>query len=282
MNDFETGVAVGYLLHKDSGSSIILDTFSTVANGHWTPQAGHAWNDITVNVPTYEQEYRKMQEECEKVKNAIKPYDPTLPDPWTPETDPTQPQIPDEIEKIAGYEPTNGDRDDIVQAITPLGGGTIDTVANGTVGNYDYTITFAGWSDGGQTGTQITGEPINDLWDMALYEDFTEGQFAYSAGGAAYIYPVWKITVNGISGKTYGYVAGIGYLNSSYYGYAWDGYCTEEWKFGISTWNSVTPSGSGYSVNANLYVDDGGWTTQDFVTKAGVTLTNGTITNKIY
>lgn len=51
MNEFETGVAVGYLLHKDSGSSIILDTFTTAQNGHWTAQSGHAWNDITVNVP---------------------------------------------------------------------------------------------------------------------------------------------------------------------------------------------------------------------------------------
>lgn len=51
MNDFETGVCVGYLLHKGDGSSIILDTFSTAQNGHWTAQSGHAWNDITVNVP---------------------------------------------------------------------------------------------------------------------------------------------------------------------------------------------------------------------------------------
>ena len=51
MNDFETGVCVGYLLHKGDGSSIILDTFTTAQNGHWTAQSGHAWNDITVNVP---------------------------------------------------------------------------------------------------------------------------------------------------------------------------------------------------------------------------------------
>lgn len=50
MNEFETGVCVGYLLHKGD-SSIILDTFTTAANGHWSAQAGHAWNDITVNVP---------------------------------------------------------------------------------------------------------------------------------------------------------------------------------------------------------------------------------------
>lgn len=52
MNDFETGVCVGYLLHKDNGSSVILDTFTTNENGHWTAQSGHAWDEITVNVPT--------------------------------------------------------------------------------------------------------------------------------------------------------------------------------------------------------------------------------------
>ena len=51
VNEFETGVCVGYLLHKGDGSSIILDTFTTAQNGHWTAQSGHAWNDITVNVP---------------------------------------------------------------------------------------------------------------------------------------------------------------------------------------------------------------------------------------
>lgn len=39
------------MLHKDNGSSIILDTFSTAQNGHWAAQSGHAWSDITVNVP---------------------------------------------------------------------------------------------------------------------------------------------------------------------------------------------------------------------------------------
>ena len=261
-------------------SAAVTQQLNATQNQTYTPPQGvDGFNPVVVNVPTYQQEYEHLLQCSQLVVAKLQSYDPNF--------DPQDcTDIPPEIDKVVdenkGYEPTNGDRDDIVQAITPLGGGTIDTVANGTVGNYDYTITFAGWSDGGQMGTPITGEPINDLWDMTLYEDFTEGQFSYSAYGATYIYPVWKITVNGISGKNYGYTSNIGYLNSSYWGYSWTGYCTEEWKFGISSWNAVQPSGSGYSVNANLYVDDGAWTTQNFVTKAGVTLTNGSITNKIY
>ena len=160
MNDFETGVAVGYLLHKDSGSSIILDTFSTAQNGHWTAQSGHAWNDITVNVPgsttitslsvttngtytapantaytpvtvnvpqptlttlnanenrtytapantayntvvvnvpTYEEEYEEMVVCSQEVIARLQKYDPNF-DPTTCE------DIPDEVDKVAGYE----------------------------------------------------------------------------------------------------------------------------------------------------------------------------------
>lgn len=50
MNNFETGVAVGYLLHKGTSANLDSTTFSV--NGTYTPTAPiDGWNSVTVNVP---------------------------------------------------------------------------------------------------------------------------------------------------------------------------------------------------------------------------------------
>lgn len=278
MNDFETGVAVGYLLHKDSGSSIILDTFTTAQNGHWTAQSGHAWNDITVNVPTYEQEYRQMQAECEKVKEAIKPYDPTLPVPWDPIHDPTQPTIPEEIDKIAGFEPPNDPpREDVIQAIEPLGGGDVDTVVTGTSCGYTYTLEFTGWAqDIYAMREPVTGEAINTIVTSSVFNSFVEGQFELYG----YIYPVCKITIEGLSGRNWGYVGGgIGFSNA-FLPY-WGPVCDAEWKFGVvDVAIHNDPGNTGCWLQAQYYPASAGWFSSN-IFFAGV-ITKDSVTTKIY
>ena len=274
VNDFETGVCVGYLLHKDDGSSIILDTFTTAQNGHWTAQSGHAWNDITVNVPTYEQEYRQMQAECEKVKEAIKPYDPTLPVPWDPIHDPTQPTIHEEIDKIAGYEPSgNPTHGDVVDALVPLGGGDVDTVGTGTAGNYTYRIEFAGFArDAYAMLNPITGQPINDIITSTLWADFTPGE--WHAGDGGRIYPVIKITVDGVG---WGYANAPGFLNG---GSGWPIICDSEWKFGIADITAYN-DGAGNRVITTFYPASAGWV--DYGVYFGSnTVTKDSVTTKVY
>ena len=274
MNDFETGVAVGYLLHKDSGSSIILDTFSTIQNGHWTAQSGHAWNDITVNVPTYEQEYRQMQAECEKVKEAIKPYDPTLPVPWDPIHDPTQPTIEEEINKIAGYEPPNDPpRADVIDALVPLGGGDVDTVVTGTAVGYTYKLEFAGFGNGAYAlYDRITGEAINDVVVSDVFEHYYEGEFKLGD----YIYPICKITIEGLDGVNSGYcLGGIGFFNAQYPVPT----VSDEWKFGIED-IIVTNNASGHFIAVQYYPSAVGWITGQLAVVD--TITKDSVTTKVY
>lgn len=274
MNDFETGVCVGYLLHKDDGSSIILDTFTTAQNGHWTAQSGHAWNDITVNVPTYEQEYRQMQAECEKVKEAIKPYDPTLPVPWDPIHDPTQPTIPEEIDKIAGFEPT-GDppRSDVIDALVPLGGGDVDTVGEGTIGNYTYKIEFAGFGNSVYAlYDRITGEAINDVVVGDVFEHYYEGEFKLGD----YLYPICKITIEGLDGVNSGYcLGGVGFFNAQYPTPT----VSDEWKFGIED-IIVTNNASGHFIAVQYYPSAVGWITGQLAVVD--TITKDSVTTKVY
>lgn len=105
-------------LHSGGGSAN-LDSVTFTENDTYTPVAPlDGWDEVTVNVPTYEDEYRdaleriaelekevddleEQVEECDQCKADViaklQEYDPNF-DPQTCE------DIPDEVDKVAGYE----------------------------------------------------------------------------------------------------------------------------------------------------------------------------------
>lgn len=330
MNEFETGVCVGYLLHKGDGSSIILDTFTTAQNGHWTAQSGHAWNDITVNVPgsttitslsvtangtytapantaytpvtvnvptptlttlsatenrtytapantaynvvtvnvpTYEEEYREMVECSQEVIAKLQKYDPDF-DPTTCE------DISKEVDKVAGFEPS-GDptHGDVVDAIAPLGGGDVDTVGEGTIGSYTYKIEFAGFGNSVYAlYDRITGEAINDVVVGDVFEHYYEGEFKLGD----YLYPICKITIEGLDGVNSGYcLGGVGFFNAQYPTPT----VSDEWKFGIED-IIVTNNASGHFIAVQYYPSAVGWITGQLAVVD--TITKDSVTTKVY
>lgn len=63
------------------GSGANLGSVTFTENDTYTPtQPLDGWDEVTVNVPTYEDEYRRMKECCDEVKEAVglDPEDPTI------------------------------------------------------------------------------------------------------------------------------------------------------------------------------------------------------------
>ena len=256
-------------LQFQGGGGANLDSVTFTENDTFTPTAPlDGWDEVTVQVPTYEDEYRRMKECCDEVVEKIQEYD----DGWIP-VDPTE-EIPEEIDKIAGFKPT-GDppRSDVIDALVPLGGGDVDTVGEGTVGNYTYHIEFAGFArDGYAMLNPITGQPINDIITSTLWADFTPGE--WHAGDGGYIFPVIKITVDGVG---WGYANAPGFLNG---GSGWPIVCDSEWKFGIADITAYN-DGAGHRVITTFYPSTAGWTDYG-VYFGGRTVTKDSVTTKVY
>lgn len=86
-------------LHS-SGGGANLDSVTFTENDTYTPtQPLDGWDEVTVNVPTYEDEYREMLECCEKVTQAVIDASPE-PKP-TPPIDPDD--LPELISALPGY-----------------------------------------------------------------------------------------------------------------------------------------------------------------------------------
>lgn len=272
-------------LHS-SGGSANLDSVTFTENDTFTPTAPlDGWTEVTVQVPTYEDEYRdaleriaeleEQVEECDECKAAVigklQEYDPS----FNPQT---CTDIPPKIDEVAGYEPPNNPtHSDVVDALVPLGGGDVDTVGTGTVDGYTYKLEFAGWAqDIYSMRERVTGEAINTVVTSDVFNSFVEGQFDLYG----YIYPVCKITIEGLQGRNWGYVAGgVGFSNA-FLPY-WGPVCDAEWKFGIVD-IAVTndPTSSGCWINAQYYPASAGWFSSN-IYFAGV-ITKDSVTTKIY
>lgn len=271
-------------LHSNGGGSN-LGSVTFTENDTYTPtQPLDGWDEVTVQVPTYEDEYEdaleriaeleEEVEECDQCKADViaklQEYDPNF-DPQTCE------DISKEVGKVAGYKPPNDPpREDVVDAIEDLGGGDVDTVATGTSCGYTYKLEFAGWAQYIDSMREpITGEAINNIITSGVYNSFVEGQFV--AGG--YIYPVCKITIEGLQGRNWGYVGGgIGFLNG---GGGWPVVVDSEWKFGISDIALHNdPDGTGCWINAIYYPSDAGWWSTN-IGFAGV-ITKDSVTTTVY
>lgn len=102
MNEFETGVCVGILLQK-RGHNANLSSVTFTANDTYTPTAPlDGWNEVTVNVKTWYDEYQQMLQCCDEVQDAIiANWDPDDPDPPTKPIPPAD--IPGLIDQLPGY-----------------------------------------------------------------------------------------------------------------------------------------------------------------------------------
>ena len=102
-------------LHSGGGSGANLDSVTFTENDTYTPTAPlDGWNEVTVQVPTYEEEYREaleriaeleeQVEECDVCKAAVigklQEYDPSF-DPQTCTDIP--PEIDNVVEQESGY-----------------------------------------------------------------------------------------------------------------------------------------------------------------------------------
>ena len=266
------------------GSGANLGSVTFTENDTYTPtQPLDGWDEVTVNVPTYEDEYRdaleriaeleEQVEECDQCKADViaklQEYDPNF-DPQTCE------DIPPKIDEVAGYEPPNvPPRADVIDAIAPLGGGDVDTVGSGTIGDNEYTyrIEFAGFTVNNYTMRDpIVDQPINDIVSSTLYAGYDEGQ--WHAGDGGYIFPVIKITIDGVG---WGYAAAPGFLNG---GSGWPVVCDSEWKFGIADITAYN-DGGGHRVITTFYPSGAGWTDYG-IYFGGYTVSKDSVTTKIY
>lgn len=252
---------------QQSGGGANLGSVTFTENDTYTPVAPlDGWDEVTVQVPTYEEEYREMKECCDEVVEKIQEYDPE----WTP----VPSEIPEEIDKIAGYEPPNNPtHGDVVDAIAPLGGGDVDTVGSGTIGSYTYKIEFAGFGNSGYAlYDRITDEAINDVVVGDVFEHYYEGEFKLGD----YIYPICKITIEGLDGVNSGYcLGGIGFFNAQYPTPT----VSDEWKFGIED-IIVTNNASGHFIAVQYYPSAVGWITGQLAVVD--TITKDSVTTKVY
>lgn len=279
-------------------------------NGSYTPSSDiRGWSSVIVQVKTWKDEYDAMVACCEdvaeilevqpepgqsccdavkgkaedvmkqiaeddeckaKIIATLQQFDPNF-DPQTCE------DIVNEIPEVAGYKPPNDPpREDVIDAIDDLGGGDVDTVVTGTSCGYTYKLEFAGWAQDIYSMRElISGEAINTVITSAAYNSFVEGQFV--VGG--YIYPVCKITIEGLSGRNWGYVGGgIGFLNG---GGGWPVVVDSEWKFGIDDIALHNdPGGAGCWINAIYYPSGAGWWSAN-IGFAG-TVTKDSVTTTVY
>ena len=276
-------------------------------NRSYTPPDNlRGWSSVTVNVKTWKDEYDAMMECCQdvaeilgaepepgqsccdavkgkaedvmeqiaeddeckaKIIATLQQFDPNF-NPQTCE------DIVNEIPEVAGYEPP-GDppREDVIDAIAPLGGGDVDTVGTGTVGNYTYHIEFAGFTVNGYTMRDpIVDQPINDIVYSTLYAGYDEGQ--WHAGDGNYIFPVIKITIDGVG---WGYAAAPGFLNG---GGGWPVVCDSEWKFGIEDITAYNNE-AGHRVITTFYPSGAGWTDYG-IYFGGNTVTKDGVVTKVY
>ena len=75
------GLILNALRYSSSGGGANLGSVTFTENDTFTPtQPLDGWDEVTVNVPTYEDEYRRMKECCDEVKEAVglDPEDPTI------------------------------------------------------------------------------------------------------------------------------------------------------------------------------------------------------------
>ena len=133
MNEFETGVCVGILLQKRGGSAN-LDSVTFTENGTYTPTAPlDGWDEVTVQVKTWKDEYEQMKDCCDAVQDAIiDNWDPDDPDPPTKPIPPED--IPGLIEQMPGYTFPDGTEYPDIQ---PLVGGD-DIIEDTSVDGYPY------------------------------------------------------------------------------------------------------------------------------------------------
>lgn len=113
------GLILNALRYSSSGGGANLGSVTFTENDTFTPTAPlDGWNEVTVNVPTYEEEYRdaleriaeleEQVEECDECKAAVigklQEYDPNF-DPQTCEDIPDEigKVVDDEKEKVSGY-----------------------------------------------------------------------------------------------------------------------------------------------------------------------------------
>ena len=205
MNEFETGVCVGYLLNRKKGGSN-LDSVTFTENDTYTPTAPlDGWNEVTVQVKTWYEEYQQMLDCCDDVQDAIiANWDPDDPDPPTKPIPPED--IPGLIEQMPGYTfPPGTDPDDIAPLVggdavqdETLGGiapkATVGvsqhgtwTISGGYIDAYGEYISLTGWDTGLDAETYPEYKPIityAKILDKNTGEMQYEAQY-WDAGGAS-------------------------------------------------------------------------------------------------
>lgn len=163
------------------GSSANLGSVTFTENDTYTPVAPlDGWDEVTVQVPTYEEEYRKMKECCDEVKEAVglDPEDPTI----TPEE--VVEAVEDAVEK-EGYTFPDGTPYDDVVLIT--GGNPITDETTGVTVELIQQLNGAG-SYEGQTMTF-------NFWTQIKGNDYFPPTYPYENTGTHTWY--MKITANG-------------------------------------------------------------------------------------
>ena len=276
------GLILNALRYSSSGGGANLGSVTFTENDTFTPtQPLDGWDEVTVQVPTYEDEYREALERIAELEEQVEECDQCKADviaklqEYDPNFDPqTCTDIPPKIDEVAGYEPPNNPtHGDVVDALVSLGGGDVDTVGEGTIGSYTYKIEFAGFGNGAYAlYDRITGEAINDVVVSDVFEHYYEGEFKLGD----YIYPICKITIEGLDGVNSGYcLGGIGFFNAQYPVPT----VSDEWKFGIED-IIVTNNASGHFIAVQYYPSAVGWITGQLAVVD--TITKDSVTTKVY